>query len=166
MQLETKHFGQIEIDEKGIIDFPDGVPGFEESKKFVLLGSEDPESMFRWLQSVDLPQLAFAVVDPFAIRMDYSIDISDEYVEKLSIGSQEDILVYSIVVVPEDVTKISMNLKAPVIINIKSGKGAQIVLDTDRYSVRHYIMEELRKQEVAGNACPNEKKGSVYCNKR
>lgn len=146
MKLNTKHFGEIDIDEKGIIEFDEGILGFETAKKYVLLGTEDKESPFGWLQSVDMPELAFAIVNPFAIKEDYDIEIKDEVMNKLGIKKAEEMLVYSIVVVPEDMTKMSMNLKAPVIINTSNKKGAQVVLDTDTYAVRHYILDELNRQ--------------------
>ena len=146
MKLNTKHFGEIDIDEEGILEFEEGIPGFESAKKYVLLGTEDEESPFRWLQSVDKPELAFAVIDPFAIKDDYNVEISGEIINKLGIEKAEEMLVYSIVVVPEDMTKMSMNLKAPVIINTSNKKGAQVVLDTDTYAVRHYILDELNRQ--------------------
>jgi flagellar assembly factor FliW len=165
MQLKTKHFGLIEVNEKEIIQFSDGLPGFNQVKKFILLGNEDESSPFSWLQSVDSPELAFVVCDPFRIKEDYDIDIKDEVVESLEIETISDVKVLSIVVVPEDMSKISMNLKAPVVINTARMKGMQIFLDTDKYGVRHYIMEELRKQEVAVNAGADKKEGSDYCNK-
>lgn len=161
MLLNTKHFGGIEIDEKGIITFDEGLPGFEVSKKYTILCQTKEESPFRWLQSVDNPDLAFVIVDPFFIRKDYDINIGEEIVSSLGIENEKDIAVYSIVVIPEDATKMSMNLKAPIIINTKSNKGAQVVLDTEKYSVRHYILEELRRQEVAGDACSNKEEGTV-----
>lgn len=164
MDLETRHFGKIEVDEKGIVNFPEGLPGFEDAKKFILLGGGD-DSPFRWLQSVDRPELAFVVVNPFSIKKDYDIDIPDNVLERLEIENTEDMQLYSIVVVPEDVSKMSMNLKAPVIINVKNKKGAQVVLDTDVYGVRHYILDELRKQEDLENACVDTEKGSIHCNK-
>ena len=165
MQLITKHFGTIEIEESGIIDFPDGIPGFENSKKFIVLGDGDESSPFKWLQSVDFPELAFAVVDPFAVKKDYDIEISDDVLKQLEISSLKEVLIYSIVVVPEDLSKISMNLIAPVIINTRTKKGAQVVLDTDRYGVRHYILEELRRQEEMDNACFDKKEEPIYCYK-
>lgn len=164
MRLDTRHFGTIEIDEKGIINFNEGLPGFEHVKQFVLLGG-DEQSPFKWLQSVDEPELAFVVVDPFCIRKDYDITLEDAVLEKLGIKGPEDVLVYSIVVVPEDTSRMSMNLKAPVVINVKNNKGMQVILDTDEYSVRHYILEELQRQEVGGYACSDEKKGAVHCHK-
>jgi flagellar assembly factor FliW len=165
MQLETKHFGNIEINEAGIIFFKEGIPGFEDVKKYVLLAPGEADSPFRWLQSVDQPRLAFALINPFLVKTDYDIDIPEETVTELGIENEREVEIYSIVVVPEDKTKLSMNLKAPIIINASRKLAAQVVLDTDRYSVRHYILEELRKREVAGNAGFDKKKGSIDCNK-
>lgn len=148
MLLKTKHFGEIEIDESKVIDFKEGILGFEDNKKFIVLYNGDEDSPFRWLQGVDDGQLAFAVANPFQILKDYDIEIPDEAVENLGIEDIEDVMVLSIVVVPEDLSKMTMNLKAPVIINTKNNIGMQVVLDTDTYSVRHYIVEELRRQEV------------------
>jgi flagellar assembly factor FliW len=166
MQLNTRHFGTLEIDEKEIINFPEGLPGFIHIKKYVILANGEGDSPFRWLQSVDEPDLAFAVVDPFSVKKDYSINIGDDVTDVLGIESAEDVLIYSIVVVPEDVSKISMNLKAPVIINTRNNKGMQVILDTDEYGVRHYILEELRRQEVGAHACSDKKEGTVHCCKR
>ena len=148
MLLKTKHFGEIEIDESKVIDFKEGILGFEDNKKFIVLYNGDEDSPFRWLQGVDDGQLAFAVANPFQILKDYDIEIPDEAVVNLNIENIEDVMVLSIVVVPEDLSKMTMNLKAPVIINTKNNSGMQVVLDTDAYSVRHYIVEELRRQEV------------------
>lgn len=148
MLLNTKHFGEIEIDENKIINFREGIPGFEDAKRFIVLYDGDESSPFRWLQSVDNAQLAFATVNPFMILNDYDIEISEETVSSLNIESIEDVMVLSIVVVPEDPNEMTMNLKAPVIINTKNNTGMQVVLDTDMYSVRHYIVEELRRREV------------------
>lgn len=165
MFIETRHFGRIEVDEEGIINFEEGLPGFEDVKKFIILGTDDTESPFKWLQCVDKPDLAFAVINPFAIRRDYCVDIHDNIAGKLGIEDPSSVIIYSIVVVPEDISRISMNLKAPVIINAKNNKAAQVILDTDAYSVRHYIIDELQKQEDAGNACTVKEKGPVHCNR-
>jgi flagellar assembly factor FliW len=148
MLLKTKHFGEIEIDENKIIKFEDGLPGFDKLKKYTLLYNEENESPFKWLQSVDEPNLAFVVIDPFYIKSDYDIEISEEIMAKLGIEKPEDVDIYSIVVVPEDITKMSTNLKAPVIINTNKSKGAQIILEADTYKIRHYILEELKSAEL------------------
>lgn len=165
MLLKTRHFGEIEIDDSGIVDFSGGLPGFEGIKRFILIENENKESPFMWMQGVDNGDLAFAVVDPFLIKTDYDININEEVVRGLGIEGVEDIRIFSIVVVPEDVSKTSMNLKAPVIINTKNNKGAQIVLDTDKYGVRHYILEELQRQEAKQDACSDKEEGPVDCDK-
>ena len=105
MLLKTKHFGEINIDEKKIINFEDGIPGFENEKRFIVLYEGDDKSPFRWMQSIDNPDLAFAMVDPIMIVPDYDGEIPKEAVEKLEIEKPEDIMVLSIVVVREEVEK-------------------------------------------------------------
>ena len=148
MIIETTHFGKIEVSEADILFFEEGIIGFEDVKKFGVISSEDTESPFKWIQAVDKPELAFALVDPFKIKKDYDFELKDEYVEALGIKDASEVIVYSIVVVPEDMKKISMNLKAPLIINKTNNNGAQIILETDKYTVRHFILDELQKQEV------------------
>ena len=160
MLLQTKHFGEIEIGEKSILLFEAGLPGFELLKEFVLIDSQDEASPFKWLQCVNEPQMAFAVANPFMIVRDYDFELSKEAASRLGIEKGEDVAVYVVVVVPEELQKISMNLKAPLIINVRNKKGAQIILDTDKYTVRHYILEELRRQEVGADACADKKEGS------
>lgn len=148
MFIETTHFGKIEIGEADILNFEEGIIGFEDVKEFGLIASEDPESPFKWIQAIDKPELAFALVNPFKIKRDYDFDLKDEDVESLGVKDASEVMVFSIVVVPEDIKKISMNLKAPLIINRTNNKAAQIILDTDKYTVRHFILDELQKQEV------------------
>ena len=81
MQLNTKHFGVIEIDEKEILYFPLGIPGFENVKKYTLLGMQEEEGTFFWLQGVDDPELAFVVTDPFAVNDNYFVDADDDEIK-------------------------------------------------------------------------------------
>ncbi len=148
MIVETTHFGQIEINDDNIFSFEEGIMGFEDIRQFGLVTNEDTESPFCWIQAIEKPELAFALVDPFKIKKDYDFELKDEYVDFLEIEDVSQVTVFAIVVVPEDINKISMNLKAPIIANKNNRKAAQVVLDTDKYTVRHFIMDELQKQEV------------------
>jgi flagellar assembly factor FliW len=145
MLLNTRYFGQIEIDPKNIIDFPEGIPGFENVKKFVLLHHEDQDSPFQWLQGVDNPHLAFVVVDPRLCKQDYVVDIEDAEVAILDIRDTGKVLIYSIVVVPEDLSKMTANLKAPVLINTENNKGKQVILNNEDYPIKYYILQQLQK---------------------
>lgn len=148
MIIETKHFGEIEIGEENILYFEEGILGFEDIHNFGIVNNEDSESPFCWIQAIEKPQLAFALVDPFAIKKDYDFELSDENAKMLGIEDPSQVTVFSIVVVPDDIKKISMNLKAPIIINKSNKKAAQIILNSDKYTVRHFILDELQKQGV------------------
>ncbi len=165
MFLKTKHFGEIDVPEEKCIEFAAGLPGFEQMHRFAIFDSSEENSPFKWLQSLDNPEIAFAVANPFLIVKDYDFELSEDDVQRLSIENAEDVAVYSVIVVPQQLERMSMNLKAPIIINIRNKRGVQVILDTDKYTVRHYILEELRRQEAGAGACTDEKKGSGHRNK-
>jgi len=147
MKLNTKNFGELDIDEKKIIAFPEGLPGFEEEKEFVIINNEDEENPFCWLQSVKNPDLAFVIVDPFFVFSDYSVDLSKTVQEKLKIKDEKDVAVYSIVVVPEDLKKMTANLLGPIVINVRERLGKQVILDDPRYTTKHYIFPQEDRGE-------------------
>ncbi len=117
MKLETKPFGEIEIDERQRINFPQGILGFENIKEYALLNAK--QWPFYWLQSVDVPDLAFILIDPKIIRPDYTADVDGGYSENFSdpVADKENMLIFAIVTIPEDQKKMSANLQGPVIIN-------------------------------------------------
>ena len=139
MKINTNFFGEIEIDEKEIITFEKGMIGFEDIKKFALVGEAD--LFVEWLQSIDEPT-SFAVMDPFIAYTEYSFDIPDKVLEELNIKDKSEILIRTVVVIPEDITKIRTNLQAPVIINTKEKKAMQILLD-DTYPMRYEFYEKV-----------------------
>jgi len=165
MVLTTRYFGELEINDDQVIHFERGIPGFENVKRFILIDSDEEGSPFKWMQGVDEPKPAFVIVDPFFIRKDYEFRLDDEVVSELGIRSNSDVSVFCIVVVPDDISKMTVNLQAPVVINCVNRKGRQVVLDTDKYGVRHYIMEELRRQEDKANAGTDKEKGPDHNHK-
>jgi flagellar assembly factor FliW len=142
MKLITKNFGEIEIDEEKIIHFPEGILGFEEEKKFVVINDEDEESPFGWLQAIENPELTFVIINPFFVYPNYDITIPETAQKKLEIQDKKDLIIYSIVVVPKDIEKMTANLIGPIIINTKKMIGKQVILDDDRYSTKHYIFQQ------------------------
>ncbi len=142
MKLITKNFGEIEIDEEKIIHFPEGILGFEEEKEFVVINDEDEESPFGWLQAIENPELTFVIINPFFVYPNYDITIPETAQKKLEIQDKKDLIIYSIVVVPKDIEKMTANLIGPIIINTKKMIGKQVILDDDRYSTKHYIFQQ------------------------
>jgi len=152
--INTRDFGGIEVQEEKIIHFPYGIIAFEEMKRFFIIESGQEDLPFCWLQSVDEGDLAFVLLNPFLFKKDYELEIPDGVVEELEIETEEEVAVFSIIVVPEDINKITANLLAPVIINTKSFKGKQIILSDKKYTTKHYILEELKKAKgVVQDAC-------------
>ena len=139
MQLDTAHFGIIEIDEEDFIYFPEGIPGFENSKKYALIGNDAGEAVFFWLQSVDTPELCFVVTDPFMVYDGYGVDVEDEDVELLKITDANKVLSLTIVIIPEDINEIRVNLKAPILINMEKKLGKQIIQKNDNLPIRYYL---------------------------
>lgn len=141
MKINTNYFGEVEVAEEAIIEFPEGILAFEHYKKYVLLDSEE-ELPFRWLQSVENPDISFIIINPFVFKMDYEFKLPDAVVEKLKIASEEDVLVYTIVVIPENFQEMTANLLAPVVINIQEKIGKQIILEGTSYHTKHKMLEE------------------------
>ncbi|MFZ5968975.1 MAG: flagellar assembly protein FliW [Bacillota bacterium] len=142
MLIQTRHFGEIEIQEDTILDFPEGIPGFEAFKKYAIIKNPDPENHFHWLQCVDNPEITFVVINPFLVMENYDFEIPEYIVEKLKIEDHGDILILSIVTIPENIEEMRTNLKAPVLININKKLGKQLVLSDDRYPMRYYFARE------------------------
>ena len=136
MILETTRFGKIELDDKDAIVFPDGIPGFPEARRFVLL-QHSPQSPFHWLQNLEDGALAFLVIDPLLVDEDYLGSIPEEELRELGIGDVGEAAVLSIVRVHREARKVTANLLAPLLINPKTRRGKQVILMGSRYEMRH-----------------------------
>ena len=135
MKINTVRFGEIEIEENRIFDFTLPIIGFNELKKFALIDL-NKDSFFKWLQSVEDPSLAFPVVSVFSMNVDYSIDLSDDVVDKLKINNAESLLVLNIASIPqEDPQSTTINLLAPLVFNLDSQLAGQIILSGSGYDV-------------------------------
>lgn len=149
MLVKTKFFGEVEIDDAKILEFPNGIIGFEDFKKFAIIYDveDESENKISWLQSVEEPVLALPVVDPLAIVAEYSPMIEDELLKPLGNPADEDLLCLLVMTVPSDMTKVTANLKAPVIINSKTNKGVQLIVDNTDYPVKFNVYESVQKMK-------------------
>ena len=145
MNVKTRHFGDVEIDDSKVITMDNGLFGFENYKKYVLLydSSSDEIPNIQWLQSLDEELLALPVMIPTTVVPDYNPVVEDETLASLGEWKEEDVSMLVTVTVPEDIKKMSINLKAPIVINTTTMKGCQVVAENPEYEVKHMIYELL-----------------------
>ncbi len=149
IKVNTKPFGEIEIDEMQIIDFPEGILGFDFVKKFIILDADD-DSPFKWMQAYDEKDLAFVIIMPISFMPTYELTISPGDYEAVKAEPGDELLVFAIVTIPDNPSLMTANLQGPIIINPASRLGRQAISLSDRYTVRHNILEEMKKHTGAG----------------
>ena len=136
-------FGDQEVTRDKLIQFPDGIPGFETCKDFALF--VDPENEpFQWLLSTENEQLGFVVINPMLVWPEYDPKVSREDLKSLEVEDKERILLYSIVTLADDPMAVTANLSGPILLNTANKKARQLALLDDRYTTKHKIIETLR----------------------
>ena len=152
MKINTRIFGEIEVEEDKIIHFVNGIVGFPELKDFALVFDEEKgdSSEIRWMQSVQEPNFAIPVIDPLAIKPDYNPVVEDELLNPVGEINPAELLVLVTITVPTDITKMSINLRAPIIINAAAKKACQIIVEGEDYPVKFPIYEILQANKKAG----------------
>ena len=145
MKIKTKPYGEIEVNEKQKLCFPEGIIGFEGISYYYLIDSR--EGPFYWLQAADYPELAFLLVNPRVFRKDYKLMVKDSDLQSLELEMKEDLLDFAIVTVPEDHSKITANLMGPIVINKKTRVAKQVISENEEYTVKHYMLEEMKQQK-------------------
>jgi len=113
MKVNTRIFGEIDIAEEKIIDFPGGIIGFPELTQFTLIYDEEKgvNAGIRWLQSLQEPGFAMPVMDPLVVKEDYNPEVNDEILEPVGNITPDNMLVLVTVTVPSDLTKMTVNLR-------------------------------------------------------
>jgi len=144
MQIETVRFGSVEVDEAKLISFEEGIPGLEDFHKYALLQFEESYPII-WLQSIDAGAVCLPVLDTFAVLTGYVFDIDDEDVKDLALTGPDELHVVSVLVIPDDIQGMTVNLAAPIIINTATGRAKQIVLSGSEYNVRAPIFQDICK---------------------
>lgn len=138
--IETTRFGDLEVSEKRVIQFPDGLIGFPQWKAFAILEHQEDSPLF-WLQSLDLPQLAFLTIDPRLIKPDFleALHTGDRACLGLEEGSTKFVL--ALITIPEGrVEEMTANLLAPVVIDPKARVGRQVILANSGLSTQHPVL--------------------------
>jgi flagellar assembly factor FliW len=149
MLIKTKIFGDVEISDEKILTFEDGIIGFPDLKHFTLIHDEEKgtDAGIRYFQSIEEPGFAMPVMNPLMVCDNYNPQVSEEFLATLGNLSDENIVVLVTVTVPGDLTKMTVNLQGPIIINSDEKKGAQIIVEGSDYPVRFPIYEILKSRK-------------------
>ncbi len=151
MRLHTARFGEIDVDPESIITFTQPIIGFQEHRRYLHLPGP-PDSPLSWLQSTESGDLAFLLIDPRPLVPDYQLKLSKHEMTELAASSEDDLEVYTLVVVPDDPAQVRTNLKAPVLINRKHRLGKQTVLEKSDYQIQYFLAQEAQgRQRAAGD---------------
>jgi len=149
IEIQTSRFGRVQCQDEDLILFPEGILGFADLRRFVLL--DDPsDEIFAWLQSCEVPQIAFPVLEPELFAPTYQMNLTKHDLENLGIASKKSdgIRSFSIITIPEDPTQMTANLKAPIVINIEKRTARQIVLQDNNLAIREPIFSKLQSRVV------------------
>ncbi|HOF95204.1 MAG TPA: flagellar assembly protein FliW [Clostridia bacterium] len=149
MLIETARFGDFELNESKLIEFPSGIPGFEELKSFIILEINETKPLY-WLQSTQNKHISLPVIIPFELLDDYYIEIRENELEGLHIKDKNDLLILNVVVVPEKLPEMTANLAAPIIVNLKDGLGKQLLIDAAELPIKYPIYDAIIKKLQGG----------------
>lgn len=155
MKIRSALFGEITIEEDQLITFPQGLPGFEDLRRFILV-HPDEQLPFSYLQSAEEEALSFILTDPYLFEPSYEFQLPDSAVSELEIESEQDVLVRAIVTIKDKVEDATMNLLAPVVFNVRRRLAKQVILhDTDYQTKHRLIPQDTRRTEVDAHARSN-----------
>jgi flagellar assembly factor FliW len=148
VKCRSTRFGSFEIRDESILTFPSGLLGFPEQQRYVIL-DHDTEAPFKWLQSVDEPGLAFVILDPTIFHADYRVDVSADALTEIRDGEETDVALVVILTIPsDDPSRITANLRGPLVISHKTKLGKQLVL-SDEFPTRYPLFPSVPPTDEA-----------------
>lgn len=152
MEINTRIFGKVDIDDEKLIHFPNGIVGFPDMTDFALIHDEEQgdNAGIRWMQSVQEPAFAMPVISPLTVCGDYNPEVEDELLKPLGDVQVDNMLVLTTITVPHELKNMSVNLKAPFIINSDNRTAVQIIVDGDQYQVKFPVYDILQQAKKAG----------------
>tara|TARA_Y100000768_G_scaffold387743_1_gene380097 strand:+ start:3626 stop:4189 length:564 start_codon:yes stop_codon:yes gene_type:complete len=148
VKVNTTRFGELQVNKEDIISFSEGLLGFESLSQFFIVDPGDA-TLILWLQSIENPETAFPIIEPKIFKPDYVAKLLPADMNSVSLDSISDAKIYSILTIPSDITKMSANLKAPIVINNAKKIARQIVLQDNKLSVKFEMYKELKSYIVS-----------------
>jgi flagellar assembly factor FliW len=148
MLIQTTRFGAVKVTTEDILNFPEGILGFNDLRQFVLL--DDPnDEIFAWLQACELPDVAFPVLEPELFAPNYQVALTKHDIESIRLSANERTRCFAIITIPSDATLMTANLKAPIVINIEKRIARQCVLQDNHLAIREPIFSKLQQRVVS-----------------
>ncbi len=148
MKVKTTRFGELEVNPNDVLTFSEGLLGFENLKKYFVVDPGD-STLILWLQSTEEEKVAFPIIEPKIFKPDYIAKLLPADLNGLELETLQTAKLYSILTIPANVTEMSANLKAPVVVNSAKKVGKQIVLQDSKLSVKHEMYRELKTYIVS-----------------
>jgi flagellar assembly factor FliW len=145
--INTTRFGRVQVGNEDLIAFPEGILGFNDLKKFILL--DDPnDDIFAWLQSCEAGDVAFPILEPELFSSEYNVVLTKSDLEALKLTADKKPRFFSIITIPDDPTQMTANLKAPIVVNVDLRLARQCVLQDNQLAIREPIFTKLQQRVV------------------
>ncbi len=148
MKVNTTRFGELQVNKEDIINFSEGLLGFEKLNQFFIVDPGDA-TLILWLQSIESPETAFPIIEPKIFKPDYVAKLLPADMNSVKLENISDAKIYSILTIPSEITSMSANLKAPIVINNNKKIAKQIVLQDNKLSVKYEMYKELKSYIVS-----------------
>jgi flagellar assembly factor FliW len=147
MLIHTVNFGNLEVPDEKIITFKEGLPGFPQIHRFVVLEMEALKP-FQYLQALDDPPIALFIINPFMVDPTYEFRLTETDMDDVNSKNSAELAVYAVATIPDDPNAATLNLMAPIVINDRDRCGKQIILHESKYSVKHPLLTGGSQNEM------------------
>ncbi len=146
-QLSGTRFGTLEYDDQDLVTIEEGLIGFPECRSYLIIAT-NPEAPFRWLQSVDDPAIAFLVADPSRYVENYAPEVDDELAAELGLTAEAPAVLFTTVRIPPGKPReMTLNLAGPIVLNLTTRRGRQLVIDNEAYTMRYRVFPDAEADE-------------------
>ncbi len=146
MEYITKLFGKIDVQEDKVITFPNGILGFPDLKRFTMMFDKEKGSSsgLNFLVSLDEPAFMMPVIIALIVKPGYSPKFREDIEEVIGELTEDNALMMVTMTIPSDITKMTVNLNAPIIINSDTNKAIQSVVENEDYAIKYGIYDYLK----------------------
>lgn len=142
MEINTRDFSIVEVQEDAIYEFDEGLYGFEDARNFAVFEKTFEGVSFLYLQCIDSIVPCFLVFEPWDLHPDYRPVLTKEDMDACQVDDIEDLIFLVIASVPESIKNLSINIKSPVVLNPKTRKARQVILQNPDYTVRYLPFQQ------------------------